>query len=171
MRVSRISNMNIKTLIKRLARLMFPSLVAATVVITGFCLPALAALGGDVSSVEADRAHMKAEIKITQTDAYAIHEMKAPGGTVIKEFVSPAGRVFAVAWHGPFFPEMQQILGSYFQQYSAALQTRKKRYGHAPLNIQQPGLVVQAGGHMQAYVGRAYVPEMLPQGVTADEIK
>jgi hypothetical protein len=163
--------MNMKPLVKRLARSLSMSLIAATVVLLGFCLPVLAALGGDVSSVEADGTHMKASINVTHADAYAVHEMKVPGGTVIKEFVSPAGRVFAVAWHGPFLPEMQQILGSYFQQYSAALQARKKHYGHGPLNMQEPGLVVQTGGHMRAYVGRAYVPEMLPQGVKTDEIK
>jgi hypothetical protein len=108
---------------------------------------------------------------VTQAEAYDVHEIKAPGGTVVNEYVSPAGRVFAVAWHGPFVPDMQQILGAYFQQYSAALQSQPRHYGHRPLNIQEPGLVVQTGGHMRAYSGRAYVPEMLPQGVKADEIK
>jgi hypothetical protein len=114
---------------------------------------------------------MKASVKVTQAAAYNVHEIQAPGGTVVKEYVSPTGRVFAVAWHGPFVPEMQQILGAYFQQYSAALQSAPKHYGHRPLDIEQPGLVVQASGHMRAYWGRAYVPEMLPQGVKADEIK
>jgi len=133
--------------------------------------PALAALGGDVTSVEADRAHMKAEsLEVKQATAYKVHAIQAPGGTIINEYVSPAGRVFAVAWHGPFIPEMPQILGSYFQQYSAAIQA-KRPYGRRPLNIQQPGLVVQTGGHMRAYFGRAYLPEMLPAGLKADEIK
>jgi Protein of unknown function (DUF2844) len=163
--------MNTKRRIEVLARSMFGSMSAAVVMLS-FCLPALAALGGDVTSVEADRAYMKAETKLTQVDAYTVHEMQAPGGTVVREFVSPStGRVFAVAWHGPFVPEMQQILGAYFQQYSAALQAEKKHYGHPPLNIQLPGLVVQAGGHMRAHVGRAYVPEMLPQGIKVEEIK
>lgn len=158
-----------KTFVGRWTR--FLPLSSIVLIMLGFCLPAVAALGGDVSSVEADRAQMKASIKVTQAEAYSVQEMQAPGGTVIKEYVSPAGRVFAVAWHGPFFPDMQQILGSYFQPYSAALQAQPKHYGRRPLNIQQPGLVVQAGGHMRAYWGRAYVPEMLPQGMNADEVK
>jgi Protein of unknown function (DUF2844) len=137
----------------------------------GLSYPALAALGGDVTSVEADQAHMKASLQVKQSEGYAIHALREPGGTVVSEYVSPAGRVFAVSWHGPFFPEMQQILGSYFQQYSAALQARKKVYGHHPLDLEQPGLVVQSGGHMRAYVGRAYIPEMLPAGLKAEEIK
>ncbi|MGD1082780.1 MAG: DUF2844 domain-containing protein [Candidatus Sulfotelmatobacter sp.] len=137
----------------------------------GFSCPALAALGGDVSSVEADRAHMKASIQVTQADGYDVHQMRIDGGTVVKEYVSPEGRVFAVTWQGPFVPDMQQVLGSYFQRYSLALQAQKKRYGRAPLSIQQPGLVVQTGGHMRAYFGRAYVPEMVPTGVRAETIK
>ena len=133
--------------------------------------PALAALGGDVTSVETDQAHMKASLDVKQAVGYEVHALQAPGGTVVSEYVSPAGRVFAVAWHGPFYPEMQQILGTYFQQYSAALQARKKVYGHHPLNLEQPGLVVQSGGHMRAYMGRAYIPEMLPPGLKAEEIK
>jgi Protein of unknown function (DUF2844) len=31
--------------------------------------------------------------------------------------------------------------------------------------------VVQSGGHMRAYIGRAYIPEMLPPGLKAEEIK
>jgi hypothetical protein len=146
-------------------------LIAAIAVTLGFCLPALAALGGDIGSVETDQAHMNARITVTHADAYDVHELQAPGGTVVKEYVSPAGTVFAVAWRGPFVPEMQQVLGSYFQQYSAALQAQEKHYGHSPLNIQQPGLVVQTGGHMRAYFGRAYIPGMLPQGTKADDIK
>jgi hypothetical protein len=133
--------------------------------------PALAALGGDATSVEADQAHMKATVDVRQNAGYEVRALRAPGGTVVSEYVSPAGRVFAVAWHGPFFPEMHQILGSYFQQYSAALQARKKVYGHHPLNLEQPGLVVQSAGHMRAYAGRAYIPEMLPAGLKAEEIK
>ncbi|HXY02136.1 MAG TPA: DUF2844 domain-containing protein [Terriglobales bacterium] len=146
----------------------FTSVLAAVALLS---LPALASLGGDVSSVEADGVHMKASANVAQTGGYQVHEMKVPTGTVVKEYVSPAGRVFAVSWHGPFIPDMQQILGAYFQQFSAALQAQPHQYGRHPLNLQEPGFVVQTGGHMRAYTGRAYVPEMLPQGVHADEIK
>lgn len=137
------------------------------------CAPfALAALGGTLTSIQADRAHMQASlIRVTHAPAYEVHSIQSPAGTIVNEYLSPEGKVFAVAWHGPFMPEMQQILGAYFQQYSAALQTQAPHYGHNPLNIQQPGLVVQTGGHMRAYFGRAYLPAELPQGVEANEIK
>jgi Protein of unknown function (DUF2844) len=156
---------------KRSASNRFSSVMSLFAVVALLCLPALASLGGDVSSVQADGAQMKATANVNNTGGYQLHEMKASTGTVVREYVSPAGRVFAVSWHGPFNPDMQQILGAYFQQFSAALQAQPHQYGHHPLNIQQPGLVVQTGGHMRAYTGRAYVPGMLPQGVHADEIK
>lgn len=133
---------------------------------------ATASLGGDVNSVQADQARLKATIQVQDAHGYSVHEMQPPGGTSVKEYVSSDGRVFAVSWRGPFVPDMRQILGSYFQQYSTAVQNEKaKQIGRRPLNIQQPGLVVQSGGHMRGYFGRAYIPGMLPVGVTPDEIK
>jgi hypothetical protein len=149
---------------------------AAGAALLGFSAPAKASLGGDVTSVESDRAQMKASVQVTQHHSYEVHEIQVPGGTVVDEYVSSGGKVFAVAWHGQFPPPMQQILGTYFQQYSAALQakssqTQPKIYGHRPLNIQEQGLVVQTGGHMRAHFGRAYDPNLLPQGITASQIQ
>jgi hypothetical protein len=135
-------------------------------------LPALAALGGDVSSVQEDKAQMKGMLKTTENEAYTIHEITASGNTVVKEYVSPEGKVFAITWRGQFIPNMQQLLGMYFDQYAqAAKEQRESRPGHRPLNIQQPGLVFQNGGHMRLYVGRAYVPDMVPQGVNVDALQ
>ena len=135
-------------------------------------LPALAALGGDVTSVQADQAQMKGSLITTEGATYTVHEIKAAAGTVVREYVSPAGAVFAVSWQGPSLPNMQQILGSYFQAFSTAAKAqRAARRGRGPLNIQQPGLVVESGGHMRAYSGRAYDPGKLPQGVGANEIR
>jgi hypothetical protein len=43
--------------------------------------------------------------------------------------------------------------------------------GRRPLVIEQPGLVVQIGGHPRAFAGRAYVPEMLPTGVRTEDVQ
>ena len=135
-------------------------------------LPALAALGGDVASVHDDQAQMKGSLKTTQAEAYSVHEITASANTVVKEYVSPAGKVFAITWHGPFVPNMQQLLGSYYQQFAdAAAAQREAHTRRRTLNIQQSDLVVQNGGHMRSYFGKAYVPTLLPQGVSADEIQ
>jgi hypothetical protein len=144
----------------------------AAVAVLACALPAFASLGGDVTSVETDRAHMAASVRVTQPSSnYSVHEIQSPEGTVVQEYVSPAGKVFAVTWRGQFMPQMQQILGNYFQEYSAALQAQPRRYGRRPLNIQRSDLVVQTGGQMRNYFGRAYVPGMLPQGVSTDSIR
>jgi Protein of unknown function (DUF2844) len=135
-------------------------------------LPALAALGGDVSSVQEDQAQMKGTLKTTEADAYTVHEITVPGNTVVKEYASPAGKIFAITWHGQFIPNMQQLLGTYFDQYAqAAKEQRESHPGRHPLNIQQSGLVVQSGGHMRSYMGRAYVPDMVPHGVNVGALQ
>ncbi len=37
--------------------------------------------------------------------------------------------------------------------------------------VELPGLVVQSGGHMRSFAGRAYIPEALPQGVSVEAIR
>lgn len=151
----------------------FPiTLMGIALLMLALPIPALAALGGDVASVHEDQAQMKGSLTTTEAEAYTIHEIKAPAGTVVKEYVSPEGKVFAVSWQGPFLPNMQQLLGSYFQAFSeAAKAQRAARRGRGPLSIQQPGLVVESGGHMRAYFGKAYDPGKLPQAVSANDIR
>ncbi len=150
-------------------RILVPLLIAVAIMTVP--LPALAALGGDVSSVQADREHMKAALQIQTGQAYTVHELHQSGGTVVKEFVSPAGKVFAVSWSGSSIPDLRQLLGTYFDQFSQAVRTRARRVGRAPLNIQQNGLVVQSGGHMRAFFGKAYLPDQLPQTVSPEMIR
>lgn len=144
--------------------------------LTGLCLvllaasfPVAAALGEDVISVSADQKQMEATLQITGSGKFAVHEMQLPSGTTVKEYVSPAGMVFAVSWQGPSLPDLQQVLGRYFEQYIGAVKSQGA--GPSPRAIVQPGLVVQSGGRMRAFFGKAYVPPMLPRGVLAEEIQ
>jgi len=137
-----------------------------------FSHSSFAALGGDFASVQADQAHMKATIRSSQAQAYMVHEMESPGHVLIREYVSPQGKVFGVAWNGQFRPDLRQVLGDYYGQYSQAVETKKAaQHGRSPLSISQPGLFVEMTGHMRAFSGRAYVPDMLPQGVRAEEVR
>jgi hypothetical protein len=130
-----------------------------------------ASLGGDEGSVQSDRVHMQgALLRITRSDAYTVHEMQAPSGTTVREYVSPSGTVFAVAWQGPRVPDLRQVLGTYFAQYVQSVQAAHRR-GHGPLLIQEVGLVVQQSGHPRAFVGTAYVPQLLPPGVGVEAIR
>ncbi|MGD0097808.1 MAG: DUF2844 domain-containing protein [Terracidiphilus sp.] len=142
--------------------------IAIAGLILGMSLPAMASLGGNISSIDLDRTHMNASEEVTGAGLYSVHRLQVPGGTVVNEYASPGGTIFAVTWQGQFPPDMQQILGVYFQQYSVALAAQAKHYGHQPLNIQSSGLVVQTGGHMRAHWGRVYVQGLIPTRVSAD---
>jgi hypothetical protein len=148
------------------------SFVTLALLLTVTALPAFAALGGDISTVQADLAHMQGSLRITQSNSYSVHEIQSPTGVVVREYVSPTGKIFAVAWQGPWIPDMQQLLGAYFQQYADAAQAEAdKRPGRRPLQITQPGFVLQMFGHMRSFSGRAYVPEMVPPGVRMEAIQ
>ena len=142
----------------------------------GAAFPAWAALGGDITSVQADQLHMQGTIRSTPKASYTVHEIQSPAGTVIREYVSSVGastgKVFALAWQGPWPPDMRQLLGGYFDQYEQAAKAQSSaRIGRKPLMIELPGLIVEMGGHPRAFTGRAYVPQMLPSGVHAEEIQ
>jgi hypothetical protein len=145
------------------------SLMSLALVSLAVSSPAAATLGEDVTSVRADQTQMEATLQITSAAKFAVHEIQLPSGTAVREYVSPAGMVFAVFWQGPSLPDLQQVLGRYFEQYIAAANTQDG--GPRARVTQQPGLVVQTGGHMRALFGRAYVPQMLPRGVLAEEIQ
>jgi len=133
---------------------------------------ALAFLGGSEDSVQDDQALLEAKVRTTTAAAYRIHELTSPLGILVREYVSQAGVVFAVSWQGPFQPDMKQILGSYFVEYSlGAKEEREGRVRRSPLNIYRHSLVFQSAGHMRAYFGRAYDPRLLPPGVNADELR
>ncbi|HYL15285.1 MAG TPA: DUF2844 domain-containing protein [Terriglobales bacterium] len=130
---------------------------------------ALAELGGDVASVQADQAHMKGIRRLASTAAYTLHQIQTPSGTIVREYVSPAGKVFGVAWQGPWLPDLRQLLGSYFEPYKQAAQARHT--GHGPLRVEVPGLVAHSAGHMRSFVGNAYIPDLLPSGVHPEDIR
>ena len=132
-------------------------------------LPAFATLGEDVSSIQSDQAHAKASVRVLVNQLYSVHEMQAPSGTKVREFVSPAGTVFGVAWQG-FVPDLRQLLGEHFDEYTQAAQTPSIRRGRG-LHIETGDLVFDSGGHMRFITGRAYLRSKLPDGVSADDIR
>jgi Protein of unknown function (DUF2844) len=133
---------------------------------------AAASLGGTATTVQADQARMQASSRMTKKDLYAIHELSAANHVVVREFVSPTGIVFGVAWQGPTRPDLQQLLGGYFQHFVQVAGAQKKQgVRRRQMLVQEPGLAVQGGGHARAFVGRAYVPQLLPAGVQAEEIQ
>lgn len=148
------------------------SAIAAALVVLASPMLLRASLGSDYASVEADREKLQGQLQSTTSDAFTVHEIQAATGVKVREYASPGGKVFAVAWQGPFHPDLRQVLGSYYDEYMKAAQAeRANRHGRGPMSIQEAGLVVEISGHLRSFWGRAYVPQMMPVNVHAEDIK
>jgi hypothetical protein len=133
-----------------------------------------ASLGGDSSSIETDRTVMRAEHAATQTPSvngnYTVHEITLPSGTLVRQYASSAGVVFAVTWRGPHIPNLQQILGDHFQTLSAH-QNQQSMAGHRSISHHAADLVIESSGHPRSFVGRAYLPTAMPSGISPQDIQ
>jgi hypothetical protein len=130
---------------------------------------ASAALGETATSVRGDTVRLKASLRVTSAATYTTHELTLPTGTIVREYLSAGGTVFAVSWRGPFKPDLPALLGRYFDTYASA--PRSAGSSRSRLAIDQGNLVVRAGGHQRAFVGLAYVPQLMPQGLSATDLK
>lgn len=137
-------------------------------------VPAAAGLGDTAASVESDRVSMKGQMRARSEAGYSVQEITAAAGTVVEEYVSPAGIVFAVSWSGPAKPNLQQTLGTYFTEYQTATKAQRvqigQHRGHNHLEVRTPSLIVHAGGHMREYFGFAYVPSLMPPNVSVADL-
>ena len=133
---------------------------------------AQAALGESADSVELDRKALSAvKHATTVRNSYSIHEF-ALDGTVVREYLSPSGIVFAIAWNGLTYPDLTPLLGSYAGEYQAAQRQTPRRSGHRRYQtVKTDRIVVEKLGHMRNLQGRAYAPALIPPGVSIDEIK
>jgi hypothetical protein len=135
-----------------------PLRTALCSVILGACpfAVAVAGLGGDATSVEADRVSLKGAVRVTPEANFAVHEITG-NGLVVHEYLSD-GKVFAVSW----------MLGSYYGQFAQAASA--PHYNHHHLDVATPQVIVQSSGHTRAFFGRAWVPALLPANFAIDQI-
>src|SRR4029077_11386418 len=144
---------------------------------------ASAELGRDASSIDADRIRMQGSLlRISRVrgagapgldnDSFTIHEIQSSTGTSIREYVSPSGIVFAVAWTGPWMPDMRQLLGRYFDRYQrGAVAARRARRARGPLAIDDGEIAVRVVGHPRSFSGIVTATRLVPNGVRADAIR
>src|ERR1039458_7175321 len=144
--------------------------ILAAALLLALPFPARAVLGDSAASVLTDQARMKGTLRSVDNRTYVMHEITTTTGAV-REFVSPGGAVFGVAWEGQFPPDFQQLLGPYYQQVQQVSVQQQPRRGRRPIVIETPGLVLYQSGHMRSFHGQAYVPQLLPQGVHASDIR
>jgi Protein of unknown function (DUF2844) len=131
-----------------------------------------ASLGRDATSVREDQAKMQGTLQTSGANSYTLHEIQTPTGVAVREYASPVGKVFAVTWKGPVHPDLRQLLGPYFDEYTQAVQVQRAQHrSRGSLLIEHAGLVIQISGHMRSFVGKAYVPQQLPAGIHAEDIR
>ena len=69
--------------------------------LTAAAIPGWAVLGGSAESVVTDQVKLQASRMVVEKMEYAVHPMTSADGTLIREYVTPAGNVFGVSWSGP----------------------------------------------------------------------
>ena len=94
------------------------------------------------------------------------------GGTTINEYATATGQIVAYTWQGPTAPDLHALLGPYDGSYRAGAAARS---GLVPslhaAQVAQPDVIVESGGQMRSYVGRAWLPAALPAGVVPDDLR
>jgi len=101
---------------------------------------------------------------------YVMRDTTLATGTHVREFVSGSGIVFAVAWDGPFLPDLRALLGKHFDTMVAE-SAAKPRAGHSRMAVNRPDVVINSGGHMRAFEGTAWIPAEFPAGFTAGDVR
>ncbi len=145
-------------------------LILSFAMLLGSAPAAWAVLGQPVASVENDRQRMQGELRQIPDRGFTVQQITTPARIVVKEYVSPSGVVFGVSWRGPSPPDLSQLLGNYFPQFRQAASVRPRvRTRHLSVHTDQ--LVVETGGHMRDLRGRAYVPALVPPGVSQASIE
>ncbi len=130
-----------------------------------------AALGEPAESVAADRAALSAaKGTMAVHDGYTVQEFGSTQNT-IREYISPSGVVFGIAWNGMVHADLTKLLGSYTPEYSLAVKAATLSPARRSSRITTDRLVVERWGHMRTLQGRAYAPALIPSGVTADVVK
>jgi hypothetical protein len=133
-------------------------------------VPAWAVLGEYESSVSVDQEVLHGQKREEAHTGYKLDTITSANGAVVKEFVSTDGKVFGICWQAPNMPRLDQLLGANMTELEQALQGRKGRRG-GPLVVQTPKLVFASGGHSRFFIGRAYVPSLVPANVSFEVVR
>lgn len=130
-----------------------------------------AALGEPATPIAAGRRAVSPDQRvITPRNGYSVQEIGS-GATSVREYVAPSGIVFAIVWNGVSHPDLTPLMGSYVTEYQQALRQAPRQRGQRRFQVRAARVIVEKWGHMRNLQGRAYVPALIPEGVSIDEIK
>src|SRR5471032_1229301 len=110
----------------------------------------------------------------TQPARLSAHRLEAASSAAVSNYTVnettlDSGTVVAVSWNGPAIPDLRTLLGAHFD--TMVRQAAKRPHaGHSQFTLNQSDVVIESGGHMRAYVGRAWIPDQLPAGFASADI-
>ncbi len=145
------------------------SMLMVLLMLVGGSLPAWAALGGNLASVDSDAQVFGGQHKLVAGAGYSLHKITATDGGVVNEFVSPAGVVFGVSWQGHSLPKFSQLLGTHLADFQNG-----QRVNHIPrraVTIESGDFVLTSIGHNGTFRGRAYVRSLVPATLTPEVVR
>jgi hypothetical protein len=132
---------------------------------------ACAGLGSDAAGVAADGTELHGALNATSLPQYEIEEITTDTGMRVREYLGRDGVVFAVSWSGPALPDLQRLLGTHYVEYTTALAALTRPGLHRSVRIASAELVVESSGHLRAYAGRAYLPTLVPAGISTADLR
>ncbi len=133
---------------------------------------AQAVLGATQDTLQADQINFRGVHSQRADWQMTTHEISLADGSSIREYVNPAGLVFAVSWHSRLKPRLETLLGAHYvapgvnSNLAAGVSGVKRQQ-----SLRHPNLVLHQSGRMNAFSGLAYVPTLVPPGVNADALR
>ncbi|HEY2024375.1 DUF2844 domain-containing protein [Paraburkholderia sp.] len=144
-------------------------LIASAIAVATCCVGAgaHAELGGVMPNQAASAASAPHTIL---NGALRVRTWTDAGNTAINEYATSTGQIIAYTWQGPTMPDLHALLGKYADSYKAGAAAAANGDLHSS-RIARPDVIVESGGPMRGYVGRAWLPAALPPGVTSDDLQ
>ncbi|RKE35136.1 uncharacterized protein DUF2844 [Paraburkholderia sp. BL23I1N1] len=145
-----------------------PAFAASIMVVAVLCAStdARAELGGTMPSQANSTA---AAPQILLNGALRLRTMTDAGNTTVNEYATNTGEIIAYTRQGPTMPDLRALLGPYADSYRTGAASSAPDGNLHASRVIRPDVIVESGGPMRGYVGRAWLPAALPPGVTAGD--
>ena len=130
--------------------------------------PALAQLG---ATGFAGSASQGAVVHQAQGGLVLFHETTDANGIVVRQYVDSSGKVYAVSWRGPAMPNIQALLGTYFDTFREGATASIGEAGLHAARVTEGDLVVENRVRLREFSGRAWLVSALPPGVSTTDIQ